>query len=184
MMKSILNREFKPTEDAMTPDDIINIQCKLLEEATKGKIIAKVSSYDGPITSYVSRSPLSLSLSALSTSFEDSKIDIQESLGNVSKGDFTFEFFITSPSTPNYKYRVLFLHYEIPFYPALVVLDDAIADELEIECDFKCDTQDTFERALERILSSKKIDGVISALLALVQKEETRRQINRLTVVN
>lgn|GEM_PF-5288428 len=51
---------------------------------------------------------------------EDKQVDIQEDLGSVSESDFTFEFFITSTATPNYKYRVLFLHYDIPFYPVIL----------------------------------------------------------------
>lgn len=171
-MKNLWSREFQPTEDALTPDEIIDTQCKFLEEATKGKIMAKVSSYAGPISSYISRSPFSNIANALS----DKAIDIQEDLGNVSEGDFTFEFFITSLSTPNYKYRVLFLHYEIPFYPAYIVLDDAIAEELGVDHNIVCDNQDNFAHMLELILGSKKMESIISTLLALVQKEESKQR--------
>ena len=165
-MKDLWNKTFTAVQDITMPDAIIDAQCSYLEKATNGKIVARVSSYDGPISSYVAHSPLNFA-----QYFADRKVEVQEKLGNISEGDFTFEFIITSTNTPNYKYRVMFIQYDIPFYPVLIVLDERIASDLELPVNVRCDTQVDFESAVELILGSKTIEQVISSLLAIAQRD-------------
>jgi hypothetical protein len=168
-MKNLWNKTFTATQDKNAPNEIIEEQCAILKQLTGGKIIGKVSSYAGPISSYISSSGFAVIANFMG---KQEKIDIQEDLGNVSES-FTFEFFITSTKTPNYKYRVLFLRYEIPYYPVRIVLDEAIAKELEVASAFICESQINFEGVLGRIFNAKKLESIISTLLAIVQKEET-----------
>jgi len=167
-MKNLWNKEFEAIKDSSTPDEIIKAQCTILAKMTNDKIVARVSSYSGAFRPYTTKSLFE----PISSMMEAKLVDIQKDLGSVSEGGFTFEFFITSTATPNYKYRVLFLRYEIPFYPCFMILDEAIGTELGIGQSFKCDTQEDFENKLGQILGSKKIENVVGALLAIVKKEE------------
>ena len=167
-MKNLWNKTFEATNDVNLPDEIIKVQCSILEEVTNGLIVARISPHSGPIFSYIKDPPFA----ALRGLVEPKIIEIQENLGDVSEGYFTFEFFITSTSSPNYKYRVMFLRYEIPFYPVIIVLDESIASELSLEQTISCDSQEEFENIVERILGSKKLENVISSLLAIALKEK------------
>lgn len=164
-MSELIKKTFTATEEVV-PDEIINEQCTLLEKLTDGEIVAKVTEYTGPITTYTKGNPLS----AFQDMFDEETVNIQEDLGDVSECDFTFEFFISSMSSPNYKYRILFLHYEIPFYPALIVLDEDIAVELGLEQRISCSNQTHFEKVIGNILNSQKVENVIGSLLAIAQK--------------
>ncbi|MCL1803916.1 MAG: hypothetical protein FWG30_09865 [Eubacteriaceae bacterium] len=169
-MRNLWNKKFAPNSDVNYPDEILRAQCSYLYEITNGKVIGKVQSYNGPISSSISKSLISTFTELVP--IEGIEAEIQDSLGNVSKSDFTYEFFITSISTPNYKYRVLFIHYELPFYPVSVVLDEGICSELGLAQSFLCKSQEEFEDALERILNSSKLESIISSLLMIVGNEE------------
>ncbi len=80
-------------------------------------------------------------------------------MGEIGEGSVTFEFFITSVATPNYKYRVMFVEYGIAFFPVYLTLDESIALELA--------NQEEFEKILEKILNSEKIEKVINNLLTI-----------------
>jgi len=165
-MNSLWEKEFVPLE-METPQDIIENQCSLLNKQTNGQVIAKITEYHGPITSYIKKG-----FSSLSTIFADKEVNIQDELGDVSEGDFTFEVFITSASTPNYKYRIMFIQFGIEFYPVKIVLDETIATELNKETQIECNNQNEFETLLKGILNSKKLEKVISALLSITYKDE------------
>ena len=168
-MKSLWTKDFK-AQSVDTPKEIIATQCESLEQITKGSILAKITEYDGPIHTYLIESPLQASMK----SFEVKKVDIQEALGEISESNFVYEFFITSRETPNFKYRVMFLSYGISFYPVTVVLDEAIANEIGLKDNNQFNTQEEFVGALNSILNSSKMENVITALLAIVKKEDEK----------
>ena len=85
----------------------------------------------------------------------------------IGEGSVTFEFFITSVATPNYKYRVMFVEYGIAFFPVYLTLDESIALELGAEESMECANQEEFEKILEKILNSEKIEKVINNLLTI-----------------
>ena len=163
-MENLWKINFEPMS-INTPKEIVETQCEYLGELTDGKIIAKISDYEGPISSYTKLNFLTI----FGSSFKDQKVNIQEDLGDIGKSTFTFEFFITSPKTPNYKYRIMFFQYGIAFFPTVIVLDEAIANELEGEQDIICYSQEEFENNLKNILNSQKIENVVNALLAIAQ---------------
>jgi len=166
-MKNLWKKtDIKPME-VDTPVEIIQYQCTRLWEMTEGSIIAKVYEYSQPIFSYIEKSRL------IRTIDENKKINIQENLGDVSDGTFSYEFFITSTSTPKFKYRIMFLQYDISVYPVTLVLDESILEELELNQELvTCNNQTEFEIILEKILNSKKVTNVISALLKISQRDK------------
>ena len=107
----------------------------------------------------------------MSSLTEGEYVDIQNNLGDVSGGRFKFELYITSTVTPNYRYRIMFVQYGIVFYPVTLVLDEAIATELGQQQQIEIGTPNEFENSLGAILNSRKVENVITALLALVKKE-------------
>jgi len=167
-MENLWNKEFKPAL-INTPKEIIEAQCDYLKQKTDGNILAKVSDYIGPISSYTKVNIFQV----LGNNFSNREVDIQEDLGDIGESTFTYDFYITSPFTPNYKYRVMFLQHLITIFPTLIVLDEAIAEELSGNQDVICNSQEDFENKLKHILNSKKLESIINALLAISQKEKT-----------
>jgi len=163
-----------------TPDEIVNEQCDFLREATQGRIVAKVANYNGPIASYTAPPLVHNFAKALAPLYmsQEQKFDIQDKLGEI--GDdpsnyFTFEFFITSMKTPNYKFRIMFLRYGIGHYPVELVLDEDIAINIGMEePSFSCDSMDEFKDYLAKILNSPKVQTVIKTLYAATLKEEKK----------
>ena len=166
-MKNLWKNHFEPLKTD-TPKDIIQFQCYSINEITKGIIVAEIIEYSEPISSYIKKGPLNTLASAIA----DKKVDVQDNLGEIPGGGFTFEFYISSISTPNYKYRILFLQYYTEVYPAAIIMDEAIAQELQLEQEISCPNQEDFEGVLARILNSKKIENVISALLGNAIKDQ------------
>jgi len=150
-------------EDMTTPpNEIVEDYCENLKALTDGKIVAKIADYSVPISSY-SRS--------MSSSIIE--VDIQDDLGPSKY--FSFEFFITSTSTPNYKYRIMFIRYEIEHYPLLIVLDGEIATYLNKAQEIWCKDEEEFKIVLQRIVESPKVRKVINNLYRIGKKDEQRR---------
>ena len=124
----------------------------LIKQKTGGVIIAKIAEYTGPI---------------LSKTDDDNIFAWQTELGDISNSVFAYELFITSIAAPNYKYRVMIIHYAIDLYPVTIVLDESIAVEFSNKQELKCKSYDEFILYLKIILNSRRLKKVISALLAL-----------------
>ena len=134
---------------AVTPRDIIQEQCAVLNQMTEGRIIGRVVEYNKRV---------------------DVAKAIQEALipsNQISNNDtFAYEFFITSMNTPKYKFRVCIVEYGIMQYPILFTLDTEIANEIGIDDEFTIDDMDKFTECLSTVLNSEKLEKVISGLLA------------------
>lgn len=73
-------------------------------------------------------------------------------------------FFISVPALQNYKILILSLHFSyLEIYP--VKLKNAIADNQIIECK----SEDEFKIALQNILTSERVQKVITALLVQIK---------------
>lgn len=161
-MKNLWKKSFVAEERVDTAKDIIQEQCNYLRSSTGGKIIAKIIEYNGATESYLLM-PQKESTSKV--------IDIQKKLGENMQMGFSFEFFITSTATPNYKYRIMFVKYGISLYPVHITLDESIASEIDKEEHIICDSQEEFEATLELILNSSKLEKIINNLLAIAKQQ-------------
>ncbi len=161
-MKNLWKKSFVAEDRVDTAKNIIQEQCNYLRNSTEGKIVAKVVEYDGVIESYLAM-PQRESAAKV--------IDIQTKLGEKDQEGFSFEFFITSTATPNYKYRVMFVKYGISLYPVHITLDESIASEIGSDEYIFCDTQEEFEKVLELILNSSKLEKIINNLLAIAKQQ-------------
>lgn len=133
-------RSDERTKTELSPKKILEEQCRYLNEDTDGVVIGRVAGYPKDIELYfadTSTDALSAdqTFSAGSGRIGESpamkKIDIQKELGEVGKEGFTYEFFLTSKGTPDYKFRVLFMRYDITGYPVTIVLEEGIAAEID-----------------------------------------------------
>ena len=125
------------TPDVVSPIDIIREQCAILNQMTEGKIIGRVISYDR----------------------ESSQLKYEDK--------FYFQFFLTSQATPRYKFRVCYMEHGIAQYPVYFALDTDIASELGSGCkEIYVKNEEVFRARLSDILNSKKMEKVITNLLA------------------
>ena len=154
--------------DPRNPKNIVLEQCDGLRRQTKGKIIAKISQYSGEVRNRPNRfSSLSKQMVDLANDIIiDSPFNVQSELGESGTEAFTYEFFITSKKTPQYKYRPFFLLVAMTGYPATIILEQDIADELELAESTECNTAEEFEALLGKILSSDRIFSILDGLLS------------------
>lgn len=170
-MKNLERKKFEAAEEAF-PDEIIQEQCELLRKLTNGIVIAEIKKYESEIRSYAYKTGGALSGFTKMFAEETVNVNIQDHLGNVDEGIFIFELYLTSATLPNYKYRIMFLQYEIPGYPASIILDETIAAELKKDStEISCGDQKNFEDLMDKILTSKKVENVIAALLRIALKK-------------
>ena len=166
------------------PEGIVEEQCEYLREVTAGRVLAKVSVYSGPTSDYskYTFSGMLEELGKIKFSIlpdeKTIKVNIQEDLGdinNIPNMYFAFEFFLTSPGTPNYKYRIMFFTYTAGQYPVGIVLDNEIANEIGEEQNIKCNSENEFMEAVKRIINSNKVRKVIDTLNAIALNMERRK---------
>jgi len=173
-----LNLSDTPTVNP--PVNIVEKQCEYLREATSGRVIAKVLALpdlvlapdiqaDGRIVHGHAAQPVPQAQS------KHVKPSIQEHLGDLGSIYFEYEFFLTSPCTPNYKFRIMFFSYSVEPYPVNIVLDSDIAKELREEQYISCLSEVEFIVAVKNILISDKVNKVIAKLNAVALHEENKR---------
>jgi hypothetical protein len=157
------------TSKILSPRDIVAAQCQALSDATGGLVYARISDYSGKIKSDKAMSHIFDALWSASSIFPtEQPFDVQSVLGdNASGSHFTYEFFITSKSTPNYMYRVFFLKHKLDYYPLEIVLDNSISQELGSRENVVCSSQEEFIGFLGDILKSNRMKFVVSSLLAM-----------------
>jgi len=150
------------------PEVILNQQCGYISDATDGKVIAKVAKYNGPMSDYMeTRGPIGV-INRL-----ERPVDIQTKLGDTGQVPdmyFTHEFYLTSPNTPKYKFRIMFFRYALGQYPVRVILNYDIASDIMETEEVLCQSEDDFKALLVSISRSKKLKSVIIALRNIAQQ--------------
>ena len=168
-MESLWNLE--RTDKKKTPYEYIKEQCEELYKLTNQRIIAKIVEYDGKYKS--STGGYFVDLKSLSVSDVDIKYGLQEKEGyNVQTelGDngrkFVYEFFLTSLATPKYKYRIMFIAFNISIYPVEISVEKSITEELKMgESEFIVRSEEEFLDILKEILQSRRVAEVINNLM-------------------
>ncbi len=162
------------TESEELPKRILEKQCVYLNKNTKGIVIGRVAAYDGKIDPYefyyTKRKNVEYGKEEILTEQDPEKAYVQDFLGEVGENRFTYEFFLTSKSTPEYKFRVLFLQYGLAGYPAKLVLEEGIADEIsssEEKYFYLLGNREEYEELLGRILNSERFTDIVTKLIRL-----------------
>ena len=93
-------------------------------------------------------------------------LNINEYFLEALKEENLHEVCLSCSSLPFFKYRILFVAQEPSFeYPLTIYLDEDIAEELHMEEKISCANKIEFETLMVSIMSSEKIDRVITKLL-------------------
>jgi len=158
--------KFNIKQDSIeTPREIVANQCKELSNLTKGKVIARITEYEGEYRSYSTMSSMKLMSETTLDMMMGKSFDVQEVLGEESEDEqIVYEFYLTANNTPKYKYRIFFLYHGIMFYPVGISLEKGIAKELGLETEFLLNTQEDFKECLAQILGSNKVALIIQNL--------------------
>ena len=159
--------------DLTAPDKIIESLSKQISEQTNGIITGNISPYDGHIFSYKKYGLEGLQ-SALGVA--DKTIDIQTTLGIQGDNSKKFEFYLSTPSYVQYKYRICYLKYGVSNYPVTIVLDQNIINEINPEDSnyvLSCSTRSELEDLFIKIIYSQQVLKVMQELIRInqVQKE-------------
>lgn len=170
-MSSMWNISEIKKNSQKAPRYFVQEQCKDLSEITEGKIIARISEYDGEYRSRYQdtyTSTVNALIGASGALASNKKFDVQKKLGAGNDNEnFVYEFYITSKNTAKYKYRVCFLYYSVLLYPVGISLEKSIADELEKSGEFQINSEVEFLEFLQKLLSSERVTSVINNLLSL-----------------
>ena len=164
--------------DMTAPDIVIAEILSQLPGETHGHIMGKISAYDGHIMSYTAKGISSLSI-ALGT--KDREVDIQEELGKLGTEANKFECYLYTPEYEKYKYRMFFMRYNVSNYPVTIVLDNSVSESISGVNSgyiYTCNTRSELEELMIRILTSKRIIGVMQELIRVSQskKMEEKRE--------
>jgi len=132
------------------PDEIVAIQCKHLDKMTDEKVIARILPQRGSGTGY----------NSLASAFQ-------------------FEFIITAPHVPYYRYSIMRIRYGIEYYPLTIEVDGDIAEEMGISVMSIIEVQDedVFTSILSKIINSKKVKSVVNSLYSLHKSHERKNRV-------
>lgn len=161
--------------DLTAPNVVLEHFSKQISDETNNIICGNVINYDGAIMSSHKSIVPSIKLALEQT------VDVQESLGKI--GDVTnkFEFYLSTPSFENYKYRICFLEFGVANYPVSVVLEQSIADSINLQANsnyvVKCDNNEEFKELVFKVISSKRVIEVMQELIYI-------NQINKNSEIN
>lgn len=137
-----------------SPKEILEEQCSYLATMTNNKVTAYVTDDDTETFPYF---------------VESNSVDVDKNpfvLGDVGDTDmYLYEFWISSPKTPKYKFRVFWIYYNMDLYPAMIKLEENIANELNLSTALKIESKEHFIAELKDILNSKYLLEVIKKLL-------------------
>lgn len=160
MEKLFTVRFDQATKTEISPKKILEEQCRYLNEDTNGIVIGRVAEYPKNIDSY-----FTFSISADSVA---GKSNLQKMLGEIGKEKLTYEFFLTSKGTPDYKFRVMFMQYDITGYPITIVLEEGIAAEIDYfntEYIYQLKEEREFKDLLKKIFNSERLMGIVTKLM-------------------
>ena len=156
--------------DLMAPEKVFEDILAELKRKTSGIIQGKVSVYTGYVKS---RFGAFLSSFAKSTS---------EDLGSKGEENNLFEFYLSTECYQKYKFRVCFFEYGLSRYPVHLIVEDGIADDINLgegyDNEFTCNTKDDLSKMIFKILNTKRAATVMQELIRINQIYKSNPQHN------
>ncbi len=164
---SIWNFDEGSLKNLHSPLTVVKNLCDELSQISNGRVIARVTEYEGRYRSTQAFKYSPMILGSLS------EFDVQSVMGDKAIDDdhsneFVYELFLTSKNTPKYKYRVFIMYYSIGMYPVGLTIQEDIAKEINIDSEgtnFNNETE--FTEALQQILGSSTVGNILNNLAAL-----------------
>lgn len=161
--------------DLTAPDKVIEEILAQLPEATQNIISGDIVKYNGYVTSYTTTTTTQALIEALGPIKTEKRIDIQESLGKCGEEVKKFECFLYTSGYTKYKYRMFFMKYGIANYPVQFTLEESISRSVQgpnSNYIVTCSTRDEVEDLILKILTSKKVLGVMQELIRIYQAKK------------
>lgn len=164
--------------DLTAPDKVINEILAQLPESTQNIIVGSIVEYSGHVTSYKTiRESFAEALGTITT---EKHIDIQNSLGKCGEEDRKFECYLYTPGYTKYKYRMFFLKYGTANYPVQFTLEESIARSIQgtnFSYIVVCNKREEVEDLLLKILTCKKVLGIMQELIRIHQAKKSEELI-------
>ena len=160
--------------DLTAPDKVIEEILAQLPEDTQNIIFGSIVKYDGHVTSYT-KTNISL-VEALGQVSTEKRVDIQNSLGKQGEEEKKFECFLYTSGYTKYKYRMFFMKYGIANYPVQFTLEESISRSVQgpnSNYIVTCNKRDEVEDLILKILTSKKVLGVMQELIRIYQAKKS-----------
>lgn len=150
-------------KNRLNPKELAKEIIPQISDATRGYVIGNIKEYSGEIFSYRKKSPLA----ALSISGEID-VDVQDSLGEKSPKEETYEIYLTAKDIEDYQYRILFFRFGIGGYPVKVVVNEDLAEEINKKSGkyiFTAESMDAFEQLLIKILQTRELKTIMQSII-------------------
>lgn len=158
--------------DLTAPDKVIEEILIQLPENTQNIIFGSIVKYDGYVTSCTTKNTAVAVIEALGTISAEKRVDIQKSLGEFGEEEKKFECFLYTSGYTKYKYRMFFMKYGIANYPVQFTLEESISRSVQgpnANYIVTCNKRDEVEDLILKILTSKKVLGVMQELIRIYQ---------------
>lgn len=160
--------------DLTAPDKVVEEILAQLPEDTQDIISGSIVEYGGHVTSYITtRASLAEAIGTITT---EKRVDIQNSLGKLGEEDKKFECFLYTSGYTKYKYRMFFMKYGIANYPVQFTLEESIARSIQgpnSNYIVICNNREDVEDLIFKILTSKKVLGVMQELIRIYQAKKS-----------
>ena len=158
--------------DMTAPNKVVEEILQQLPEDTNDIIHGRIEEYTGHVTSYTTTTKsLAEALGSIGT---EKHIDIQDSLGKLGEIEEKFECYLYTSSYDEYKYRMFFMRYGVAIYPVQFTLEESIARSIQgpnSNYFVSCNNREEVEELVYKILTSKKILGVMQELIRIYQAQ-------------
>ena len=161
--------------DIVVPDTVVKEIISQLESITSGFVSGVLEPYSGYIENYYTTSGLAV-VAQMVSSTNASEYDIQQDLGKKGYKYSKFSLDLVAKKFPYYKYRVLFLGYDVGGYPVKVVIEKSIADSIASPTYTRIvKTRKELTELINRILSSSRVVEIMQGLInaSVIEQSKT-----------
>ena len=160
--------------DLTAPDRVVEDILNQIPELTNNIVSGQIDEYNGHVTSYkTTRTSLAEALGTITT---ETHVNIQKSLGKRGEEEKKFECYLYTSVYEDYKYRMFFMKYGIAHYPVQFTLEESIARSIQgtnSNYIVTCDNREEVEELILKILTSKKVLGVMQELIRIHQAKKS-----------
>lgn len=154
--------------DLTPPDEILKSLCDEIREETDGEIEGVVLPYGGRMKSYTRKG-------GMLGYTQDEEVNIQDSLGAVGNKISRFEFCLATPIYKDFRYRLMLVEYDLAVYPATVVLEEDISDQIQeitgYDYEVECNSREEFENLAIAAIKTKKVRQMMQQLLKIAENQ-------------
>lgn len=159
--------------DLTAPNKVVEEILAQLPGDTQNIIAGSIVEYDGHVTSYTTtRTSLAEAIGTITT---EKRVDIQDSLGKQGEENKKYECFLYTSRYTSYKYRMFFMKYGIANYPVQFTLEESISRSIQgynSNYIVICNKREEVEDLVIKILTSKKVLGVMQELIRIHQTKK------------